>query len=51
MRLQQDQFLIRGPENKEFPTFSDPQVFNPDCRVGRMRPPGKFLSNFGILEY
>ena len=27
-----------GPENKEFPTFPDPQVFYPDCKVGHYLP-------------
>ena len=33
---------LKGAENKEFPTFSDPQVFFfSDCKVGLIRPPDK----------
>ena len=35
-----------GPGNKEFPTFSDPDFFYSDSRVGRIRPPGSNFEQF-----
>ena len=33
--------IIRGPENREFPTFSDPKMFF-FSQIGRIRPLDKF---------